>query len=63
MQKCKTRSFIDATTLGFDDAVLDLVTHADSVTTTNCINSMNKIYLSSEALPINTDWVSLMKSN
>ncbi len=55
VQEGESRRLIDAATLCFDDAVLDLVAHAETVATTDSIRFVHELDLRGELLAVECD--------
>ena len=59
MQKRHSWGLIDSATLGLDDSVLDLVTHADAVATTDFVCLVEKCYSVFEVFAIDCNRATL----
>src|ERR1043166_2470457 len=56
-------SFVDASTLRFDDAVFDLIAHSETVPSADCICFCHQLHVIREGLPVDRNWVTLIKLN
>ena len=63
MQQGHTWGFVDAPTLGFDDAVFDLVAHAQTMTATNFIGFEEKGYGVGKSYAVQCDGLAFFKTH
>ena len=63
MQQRQTRRFVDAAALGLDDAVLDLVAHAEPMASANDVGSRHKLDLAGELFAVDGHWPPFVEPN